>query len=87
MVLVSYVGGYFSDRSLLPDQVPQAIGCEITEAGTVIVDNLGKTNVLGVFSAGDAATHLHQAIVAASMGSLAGVGINNELNEEEWRNV
>lgn len=67
--------------------LPQAIGCELTETGAVIIDNLGKTNVPGVYSAGDAATHLHQAIIAASMGSLAGVGINNELNEEEWRNI
>lgn len=67
--------------------LPQAIGCELTETGTVIIDNLGKTNVSGVYSAGDATTHLHQAIIAASMGSLAGVGINNELNEEEWRNI
>ncbi|MDF2652166.1 MAG: hypothetical protein K0Q73_7971, partial [Paenibacillus sp.] len=35
-------------------------------------------------SAGDAASQLHQAITAASLGSLAGVGINNELNEEAW---
>ncbi|HEY4429473.1 MAG TPA: NAD(P)/FAD-dependent oxidoreductase [Paenibacillus sp.] len=80
-------GIFFRPKLMTGSDLPQAIGCEITEAGTVIVDNLGKTNVPGVFSAGDAATHLHQAIIAASMGSLAGVGINNELNEEEWRNV
>jgi thioredoxin reductase len=80
-------GIFFRPKLMTGSDLPQAIGCEITEAGTVIVDNLGKTNVPGVFSAGDAATHLHQAIIAASMGSLAGVGINNELNEEAWRNV
>lgn len=78
-------GIFFRPKLMIGSDLPQAIGCEITEAGTVIVDNLGKTNVPGVYSAGDAATHLHQAIIAASMGSLAGVGINNELNEEEWR--
>ncbi|MNO50965.1 Thioredoxin reductase [compost metagenome] len=80
-------GIFFRPKLMTGSDLPQAIGCEITEAGTVIVDNFGKTNVPGVYSAGDAATHLHQAIIAASMGSLAGVGINNELNEEEWRNV
>lgn len=78
-------GIFFRPKLMIGSDLPQAIGCEITEAGTVIVDNLGKTNVPGVYSAGDAATHLHQAIIAASMGSLAGVGINNDLNEEEWR--
>ncbi len=80
-------GIFFRPKLMIGSDLPQAIGCEITEAGTVIVDNLGKTNVPGVYSAGDAATHLHQAIIAASMGSLAGVGINKELNEEEWRNI
>ncbi|MNP16120.1 Thioredoxin reductase [compost metagenome] len=80
-------GIFFRPKLMIGSDLPQAIGCELTETGTVIIDNLGKTNVPGVYSAGDAATHLHQAIIAASMGSLAGVGINNELNEEEWRNV
>ncbi|WP_313637835.1 NAD(P)/FAD-dependent oxidoreductase [Paenibacillus sp.] len=84
---INCTGIFFRPKLMIGSDLPQAIGCEITEAGTVIVDNLGKTNVPGVFSAGDAATHLHQAIIAASMGSLAGVGINNELNEEEWHNV
>ncbi|WP_339318760.1 NAD(P)/FAD-dependent oxidoreductase [Paenibacillus sp. FSL R10-2734] len=80
-------GIFFRPKLTIGSDMPQAIGCEITEAGTVIVDNLGKTNVPGVYSAGDATTHLHQAIIAASMGSLAGVGINNELNGEKWNYV
>ncbi|NRF95535.1 NAD(P)/FAD-dependent oxidoreductase [Paenibacillus frigoriresistens] len=77
-------GIFFRPKLSTGSDQPQAIGCQITEAGTVIVDNFGKTNVPGVFSAGDAASQLHQAIIAASLGSLAGVGINNELNEEAW---
>ncbi|MCY9695079.1 NAD(P)/FAD-dependent oxidoreductase [Paenibacillus alginolyticus] len=77
-------GIFFRPKLTTGSDQPQAIGCQITEAGTVIVDNFGKTNVSGVFSAGDAASQLHQAIIAASLGSLAGVGINNELNEEAW---
>jgi thioredoxin reductase len=80
-------GIFFKPKLMIGSDLPQALGCEFTETGTVIIDNLGKTNVPGVYSAGDATTHLHQAIIAASMGSLAGVGINNELNEEEWRNI
>jgi thioredoxin reductase len=77
-------GIFFRPKLITGSYLPQAIGCEITEAGTVIVDHFGKTNVPGVFSAGDAATQLHQAITAASLGSLAAVGINTELNEEAW---
>ncbi|MCD9025076.1 NAD(P)/FAD-dependent oxidoreductase [Cohnella silvisoli] len=81
---IACTGIFFRPKLNTGSDLPQAIGCQITEAGTVIVDNLGKTNVPGVFSAGDAASQLHQAIIAASLGSLAGVGINNELNEEAW---
>lgn len=84
---IGCTGIFFRPKLMIGSGLPQAIGCELTETGAVIIDNLGKTNVSGVYSAGDAATHLHQAIIAASMGSLAGVGINNELNEEEWRNI
>ncbi|MNR18339.1 Pyridine nucleotide-disulfide oxidoreductase [compost metagenome] len=65
-------------------ELPRDIGCEITEAGTVVVDPFGKTNVPGVYCAGDAASEFHQAIAAASLGSLTAVCINNELNFENW---
>ncbi|TXK76126.1 NAD(P)/FAD-dependent oxidoreductase [Paenibacillus sp. N3.4] len=81
---ITCTGIFFRPKLIPGSDLPQAIGCQITEAGTVIVDSFGKTNVPGVFSAGDAASQLHQAIMAASLGSLAGVGINNELNDEAW---
>nr|WP_223285437.1 NAD(P)/FAD-dependent oxidoreductase [Paenibacillus sp. PL91] len=81
---ISCNGLFFRPKLVTGSDLPQQIGCEITETGTVIVDHFGKTNVPGIYSAGDAASQLHQAIIAASLGSLAGVGINNELNEEAW---
>ncbi|MBM7566616.1 NAD(P)/FAD-dependent oxidoreductase [Paenibacillus sacheonensis] len=77
--------GIFFRTTLVPgSDLPRAIGCEIAEAGTVVVDPFGKTNVPGVFSAGDAATRMHQAIAAASLGSMAAAAINGELSEEAW---
>ncbi|MBW7454073.1 NAD(P)/FAD-dependent oxidoreductase [Paenibacillus sepulcri] len=78
--------GIFFAPVLVPgSDLPQALGCQATEAGAIIVDASGKTNVPGVYSAGDAATELYQAITAASMGSLAAAGINGELLSEAWR--
>ncbi|MBE1442135.1 NAD(P)/FAD-dependent oxidoreductase [Paenibacillus sp. OAS669] len=77
--------GIFFKPKLAPgSDLPQALGCKMTESGAVIADSFGRTNISGVFSAGDAASQLHQLILAASMGSLAAVGINQELNEEAW---
>lgn len=73
--------------SIAGSDLPRAIGCQITEAGMVNVDDFGKTNVPGVYSAGDAASRLHQAIAAASMGAFVAAAMNNELNIEAWRRI
>ncbi|SDZ38249.1 Thioredoxin reductase [Evansella caseinilytica] len=78
--------GIFFKPELIPgSDLPQSIGCDITEAGMVIVDDFGKTNIPGVYSAGDAASKMYQAIAAASMGALTAAAINNELNMEGWK--
>ncbi len=79
-------GIFFAPKLAAGSELPQALGCRTTETGMVVADPFGKTNVPGVFSAGDAATEMYQVVAAASMGSLAGVGINSELLEEAWTN-
>ncbi|MDQ8738176.1 NAD(P)/FAD-dependent oxidoreductase [Paenibacillus sp. LHD-38] len=77
-------GIFFAPKLAAGSTLPQTLGCKMKETGTVIVDAFGKTNVPGVYSAGDAATELYQAITAASLGALAGVCINGELLTEAW---
>jgi thioredoxin reductase len=77
-------GIFFAPKLAAGTDLPQTLGCQITEAGAVIVDAFGKTNVPGIYGAGDAASEMYQAISAASLGALAGVGINNELLTEAW---
>ncbi|MET1175470.1 NAD(P)/FAD-dependent oxidoreductase [Paenibacillus amylolyticus] len=77
-------GVFFQPKLFTGSELPKAIGCEITESGTVIVDASGKTSVAGVYSAGDASSEMYQAITAASLGALSAVSINNELNFEKW---
>jgi len=77
-------GIFFKPELVMGSDLPQAIGCRLTEMGTVAVDSFGKTNIPGVYSAGDAASRMHQAIAAASMGSLAAAALNGELNAEAW---
>ncbi|WP_458127228.1 NAD(P)/FAD-dependent oxidoreductase [Paenibacillus sp. Z3-2] len=77
-------GIFFQPKLFTGSELPKAIGCEITDSGTVIVDESGKTSVPGIFSAGDAASELYQAITAASLGALSAVSMNHELNVEAW---
>ncbi|MEK3823209.1 NAD(P)/FAD-dependent oxidoreductase [Paenibacillus xylanexedens] len=77
-------GIFFQPKLQTGSDLPRIIGCEMTETGTIVVDSQGRTSVSGVFSAGDAASELYQAITAASLGALTAVSINNELNLETW---
>ncbi|GKS12651.1 hypothetical protein YDYSY3_36510 [Paenibacillus chitinolyticus] len=77
-------GIFFAPKLAAGSDLSREIGCRMTEGGSVVADPFGKTNVPGVFSAGDAATEMYQAITAASLGSLAAVGINYELLAETW---
>lgn len=77
-------GIFFQPTLQTGSDLPRMLGCELMETGTIIVDAQGKTTVPGVFSAGDAASELYQAITAASHGALTAVSINSELNLESW---
>lgn len=77
-------GIFFAPKLVSGSDLPAAIGCQVNEAGSVVVDAYGKTSVPGIYSAGDAASEMYQAIAAASLGSLAAVGINGELLAERW---
>jgi len=77
-------GIFFKPDLVLGSDLPQSLGCEMTEWGAIVVDEFGKTSVPGVYSAGDAASRMHQAIAAASMGALTAAVITGELNAEAW---
>jgi thioredoxin reductase len=51
-----------------PNGIAAALGCRLTEAGTIVTDIDGRTNVPGVYAAGDAAT-AHARSVANAIGT------------------
>lgn len=59
------------------------LGCNLSKKGTVLFDKKQRTNVKGVFVAGDACMDMKFVIVAAAEGAKAGVAINIALQEEE----
>lgn len=77
-------GIFFKPDLVMGSDLPQSIGCELSEEGHVVVDAFGKTSVPGIFSAGDMTTRMHQKIVAAANGAVAAAALNNELNMENW---
>ncbi|MGF9695951.1 NAD(P)/FAD-dependent oxidoreductase [Paenibacillus sp. MABNR03] len=81
---VECTGIFFAPKLVIGSDLAKNLGCEVTESGTVVVNEFAKTSLPGVFSAGDAASEMYQAITAASLGALAAVSINSELNAEAW---
>ncbi|OAB46750.1 NAD(P)/FAD-dependent oxidoreductase [Paenibacillus antarcticus] len=82
--VIPCTGIFFAPKLATGSDLPQALGCQTTDAGIVIVDEFGKTNVPGIYSAGDVASELHLVVIAASLGAVAGVSINGELLSEVW---
>jgi thioredoxin reductase len=48
-----------------PNGLAEALGCELSEAGTIVTDVDGRTNVPGVYAAGDAATAQFRSVANA----------------------
>jgi len=85
--VIPCTGIFFTPKLTTGSSLPKSLGCEVTEAGAIIVDSFGKTSVPGIYSAGDAATELYQAIGAAASGAMTAARINGELLNEEWESL
>ena len=59
---------FVNTRRDQPNQLAAELGCELTAAGTIITDTDGRTNITGVYAAGDAAT-AHSRSVANAIGT------------------
>ncbi len=56
---------FVNTRRDQPNGLAAALGCELTEAGTIVADADGRTSVPGVFAAGDAATPSSRSVANA----------------------
>ncbi|GJE25260.1 NAD(P)/FAD-dependent oxidoreductase [Methylobacterium organophilum] len=68
-----------------PSPLVTQLGCELTERGVVPTRDYEKTNVPGLYVAGDASRRVQFAVVAAAEGAMAAFAINTELIAEDTR--
>jgi thioredoxin reductase len=59
------------------------IGCDVDEAGFVIVDGTGRTSTPGIWAAGNVVDPRLQVIAAAGAGSMAAIALNADLMLED----
>jgi thioredoxin reductase len=59
--------------------LPERVGCRLTERGHIDVDVEYRTSVRGIYAVGDAVTYMHQIVFSAASGARAAIALNNEL--------
>lgn len=64
--------------------IPEALGCDLTEQRLLKVDFMQKTSIAGIFASGDCTTQMRSVAIAVSTGSFAGAVINKELIDEDF---
>ncbi len=64
--------------------IPTSLGCELDDHGYIIIDNMQKTTVNGVYACGDNCSPLRSVANAVAGGNMAGAKVNMELVEESF---
>ena len=59
--------------------IPETLGCEMTEMGHIKTDQFQKTNIPGVFACGDNCSPMRSVANSVFQGNLAGAMVNAEL--------
>jgi thioredoxin reductase len=81
---ISRKGGFVLPQVIQSSDFGKQLGCENNSFGGIATDFLGRTNISGVYAAGDASVITAQLIIAASEGSRAAIGANMDLTQQEF---
>jgi thioredoxin reductase len=78
-------GGFVMPQLIQSSDFGKQLGCEYNSLGGISVDSFGRTNVQGVYAAGDASViNPAQIIIAAAEGVRAAAGVNTDLTQKEF---
>jgi thioredoxin reductase len=79
-VKVAYVSSPFRQVC----QLPESLGCELTEEGYIHVDAFQRTTTPGVFACGDNTTKIRTVANAVATGTTAGMTLSKQLITQEF---
>ena len=65
-------------------EIPQALGCELTDDGYIKTDAFQKTTIDGIFACGDNITRIRTVANAVAMGTTTGILVNKEIIAEKF---
>jgi thioredoxin reductase len=82
---VSREGGFVMPQLIQSSDFGKQLGCQYNPLGGIVVDPFGRTNIQGVYAAGDASViNPAQLIIAAAEGLRAAAGVNMDLAQKEF---
>jgi thioredoxin reductase len=64
--------------------IPQILGCDLTDEGYILTDSFQKTSVKGIYACGDAISRMRTVSYAVATGTIAGIMVNKELIEDKF---
>ncbi len=64
--------------------LPMKLGCDLTDAGYINVDSFGRTNISGIYAAGDNTTPMRAISMSVALGTAAGAFINKDLIDNNY---
>jgi thioredoxin reductase len=64
--------------------LPEQLGCQLTETGYLAVDSFYGTNIKGIYAAGDSITPMRSVAGAVSAGTAAGAFMNKYLIDSDF---
>jgi thioredoxin reductase len=74
---------FFCPQTQQSSELAVKLGCDLGRNNAVETRSCERTNIPGLFIAGDASRRVQFAIVAAAEGAMAAIGINTELWKED----
>jgi thioredoxin reductase len=82
---ISREGGFVLPQWIQSSDFGKQLGCENNSLGGIATDSFGRTNIAGVYAAGDASVIVPgQLIIAAAEGSRAAIGVNMDLTQQQF---
>jgi thioredoxin reductase len=82
---VSRKGGFVMPQLVQSSDFGKQLGCQYNSLGGIAIDSFGRTNISGVYAAGDASVIAPaQLIIAAAEGVRAAAGVNTDLTQKEF---
>ncbi|MFC7684479.1 NAD(P)/FAD-dependent oxidoreductase [Ureibacillus sp. GCM10028918] len=78
-------GGFVSAALKQASTIAESLGCKQHKNGGIVIDNMGRTSIQGVYASGDISLSTpSQVINAASEGSIVAMGVINDLVGEDF---